>query len=894
MTPSNAVTVAGYYFDVGIIPQVYTVYLWAMDGAGNISVNAGATGTDAVTVTYTPIAPPVVSTVVVGNSDTMNGAVAERTIPGGGDVYVRWTASGTNLGATPVQLFFTSDDVTWTAFSGNLANGQNNCASVAGSGTASTLATGCYKWATGSPSSSYYRIRVSVTNTFNATSYFNSHPINTALLQILAGNTSSGIGGSAASGILLSNYGQGLADIQSLAVSSNGTIYFRDVQNGILSVDPKTGTLSQLIASGGLTSGIGDGGPVSAARLRSPVAMVMDYQGRLLVFDYDRIRRIDLTQVPPTINTFIGGGASTALTVASPLLLSISPATLGNSYQYSDYEMRPLPNGDLYFYSFGNYYLDVVKPVRVYQAASNTIFTVSPHGPVNEGSYTIADVANCAQTTFQMQFDPVSSAITSFFISGFAGAVFCGSQSAATGNLDMAYFLSPTTGLASVPPIPAAPIDGDIYEVAIDAHDGNIYSISRNGGYISKYDATGNSWTVLAGTGSAGSCVDGTSALSCNIDSATGYVDAGGQVYFSDRGRIRAIVGGKVITLYGQSVAYGDGGLATNARFGLVPAALERSDRSIVAFDRLSGRFRSAARSGTIQTIAGNDVTTGYPSVASPANAQPIRVYDQKFFLDSSDSVYYNQQYQIYRLPSAANSKWTKFTSPTGPAQASSAASNGANISNLFFPLYSVLLGWNGSSILFQSADSLSVSTTSAVMSEVNVATGLVTIDLGPKSYQIQSPALCADGTSYGSCYVQPGYFNDTSTPASAASSWDSILGKWLTLDLDGRSVRTFYNGGANMATATTLANPASSILFYTSGGIRYIYYCNSADGGLYLRNMDLGVEKALPRPVASVSCTGLTLSYDAVNSSIVFPFLQTGLYGIAELLQADPADNGM
>ena len=67
-------TISNYSFNIGIIPQAYSVYLWLMDGAGNISTNTATAGTDLVSITLSPNAPPSVSTVLVSNNDSMNGA----------------------------------------------------------------------------------------------------------------------------------------------------------------------------------------------------------------------------------------------------------------------------------------------------------------------------------------------------------------------------------------------------------------------------------------------------------------------------------------------------------------------------------------------------------------------------------------------------------------------------------------------------------------------------------------------------------------------------------------------------------------------------------------------------------------------------------------------------
>jgi hypothetical protein len=292
VTPSNSESISGYQFNLGVAPQTYSVYLWAMDGAGNISTlsnsGAGTLGKDLVTITLSHLAAPSISTLLVANSDTMNGTVAERTITADQNVYIRWTASG-NLGSTPISITATDGTSNWTVATG-LANGQNNCASVTGSGSASTSSTGCYLWTNGSPTSSYYMVRASVTDNNSQVSYASSLPINASNINILAGNTDTGLGGSATAAMLQAAYGYAnWGDAQNLVINSTGTIYFRDVTNGLVAVNPNTGLIKQIVALGATTSGYGDGGSVSNALLRFPAAIGIDGRDRIYIYDYDRI-----------------------------------------------------------------------------------------------------------------------------------------------------------------------------------------------------------------------------------------------------------------------------------------------------------------------------------------------------------------------------------------------------------------------------------------------------------------------------------------------------------------------------------------------------------------------------------------------------------------------------
>jgi hypothetical protein len=900
VTPSNSIAVTNYSFNIGILPQTYTYYLWVMDGAGNISSNSAMAAKDMATISLTPIAPPAVTTVLASNSDIMNGAAAERIISAGSDVFIRWTASGSSLSATPVSLFFTTDDKTWTSIASGLANGQNNCSSIQGSGTASATATGCYRWSSGSPTNNYYRVRVSVANSVGGTTFANSGILNANRLQVLAGNTEAGINGSAASGIFLNAIANGLTDSPSLAVANDGTIYFRDINQGIMYVKPVDGVLRSLITSGATTSGFGDGGPVSSAKLRMPSIMVIDYQGRLLVFDYDRIRRIDLSQNPPTISTLIGGGASTADSI--PLAKDLSVSSYSSFSSGGMPALKILPNGNIYFQSeaYGNNY----KRFRLYTASTgsiSSIYPVGPSTPISYGysDYSISDVTKCSANRLDMAFDPNTSAVSTFMVmfdtvrSTSAGA--CAIAPTAGGNITPTYLMD-STGQAS----PTYPTNYGNWVAAksstsVDAHDGNIYRVDLAGGAIKKYNVGANTWTTLVGTGTQGSCADGTAALSCAIAPMTAFVDASGLLYFVDGGRIRTLLNGTVTTLYGQPFGFGDGGLATNSRFNLLTSVAKRSDSTFLALDSSDFKVRSFTEGGNITIFAGNGKNSS-PNTTSAANAQPIPIAGNYVLtLDNSDNLYFGINGAIYSLSSAANAKWTLFAGGGGTAYYNAAA-NGAigtsvSISGSVTPL---VLGFNGSSILYSQYYFSGTTNQYGIYGEFTLTSPPVhNWGLGPVSAGLPGN-ICSEPSSRAACNVPGQNLANYSSYGNNLAAMDSTTGRWLLMDNNGYSVRSYSQSDINVSTTTTLANRARSITFSYQGSRRYLYYCSSDDGLIHVRNIDTSTEAIVSMPVASILCSGKSIIYEPGTGSVVFPFQQNGLSGVARLLGVDAATLGL
>src|SRR5690606_1936622 len=125
-------------------------------------------------------------------------------------------------------------------------------------------------------------------------------------LRIIGGALDQGIGGSAAAAVFFHRtvFGNG-PDSNNFLVASDGRIYVRHNTLGLLTADGYNGELKVLLSQTGTYGG--DNGPVSAATARDIGQIAFDQFERVLVYDYDRIRRIDTSLATPTIETIIGG-----------------------------------------------------------------------------------------------------------------------------------------------------------------------------------------------------------------------------------------------------------------------------------------------------------------------------------------------------------------------------------------------------------------------------------------------------------------------------------------------------------------------------------------------------------------------------------------------------------
>ncbi|HLA38505.1 MAG TPA: NHL repeat-containing protein, partial [Candidatus Glassbacteria bacterium] len=161
---------------------------------------------------------------------------------------------------------------------------------------------------------------------------------------------------------------------------------------------------------------------------------------------------------------------------------------------------------------------------------------------------------------------------------------------------------------------------------AIDT-PGNLYIADSLNHRIRKISPSGIISTI-AGTGVAGFSGDGGPAVSASLKEPLGVVvDAAGNVYIADGGRVRRISFNGVISKVAGNGWYafsGDGGPATNASFrGPAGLALDATGNLFIADDG-NHRIRKVTPGGIITTVAGNGVP-GFACDGGPAISASLK-----------------------------------------------------------------------------------------------------------------------------------------------------------------------------------------------------------------------------------------------------------------------------
>jgi hypothetical protein len=606
----------------------------------------------------------------------------------------------------------------------------------------------------------------------------------------------------------------------------------------------------------------------------------------------------------------VGGGLLSADTVSVATSLSL---TTVNQYAYSARKtpFLVLPNGDIVFFTDSSS-TTVHRRFRYYTASTNVVTSIKPSGAETVVSgKVIADLTKCAYPDIYFEYNTATSALSTLYTSFYASSSTTGCLTpnlTGSSTVDGMVKLNTSTDAIDTSQVVAAYPPGTTMNTfsQVAALDGKIYIVDRNSSYIYSYSSSTNQWTALVGTGVAGACADGTAPLSCAIDPGGAFVASTGQLYFIDRGLIRTIINNQVTTLYGQAYNYGDGGLATNARFGTLYSVVQRSDSKFITTDMLTGRMRMFARSGTVSTIAGND-TNGSQSLSSIATATGLPIQSSSYgiagniFLDSSNGIYYynGNALGVAYLPNtyATSPSTTYWTYPKASGTAwfsGSTKYNNANglLASVIKPTGAGfnILGINSSSLLLYGQTTTAGVISSIVMYEVGISNSTVTFDLGPSG---TAGTTCADGTLLSACTNSPTDFGNPELTAN----YDSVNQYWVYWDSVNNTYRTIGTGetGTINSLSGTFATPQAFMLqrFSSYNNHLYLYEC-SAGGVLYLHDTTAGTRAVLTIPVPGMLCNSSQLTYDPNAHSLAFTFIQNGLSGVAELLNVDPSQNGL
>jgi hypothetical protein len=876
VTNTQTLSLNSTAYQLSLVSGEYHAYAFVKDEAGNVSdISNAGTGTlnqDYATIDFILGTPPTINNVLVSevaNPDNPPSAV-QKTFTGPSSVYIKWTASDVEgMDATPITLYYTTDDITYSEITSGLLNASNSGCTINDTTLADDSATGCYIWNSGSTPTGYFKIRVKALDSSGQISLTSSDSMNVSSIKFIAGNTDPGLGASAASAVFFpTDVSNATPDNGHMLIATNGDFYFKDKSRGLLKVKASDGLQNLFIAkdtSIDLTDVAQSGNITSATRLKSPQYIALDFEGNILVYDYDRIRKIDLSVTPNTINTVIGGGALITDNV-DPLDVSF---TTMSAYEFSYMIFTPLPNGDIFFQS-DKYFTSPALGYRVryYTKSTNKVTSFYPGGAGHNADNT-ADLTNCNFKKPNITFNTTTSAVTSANVIAYCSGAYYGV------SLDTTTFQS--VGNTAIHPAAVVNWNG-----ARAGMDGNSYLVNKVSGALYKFNTATTVWDKIAGTTSVGRCADGNLATSCKVHPYDSFVDALGKIHFLDRGKIRYIdSSGNLQTLMGQSGDYGDGLNATNARFGKVFVFRHWNDAGtdkFVMLDHFESRMREFPYEGVISTIAGNG-STAIPSKSADASSEPIYVqgagaYWLGFAIDqTSGNIFMNSSNRTVGYINRATNRWIDVIGGGATMYYNGDAMTGNNITN----------DYGYSPIVMAQADN------KLVVGWTNYQAGVGLKDMNYKIYDQTtsytqthlvgssgySNSVCANGTALNACSVM------RPTDGAVSITWDSVQSQWLFLDTYTGNINNLKIGNIT----DTFMTSAQGILAFTyRAGNDTTYYCNAADGKLY-KKTGAGAETVFDWPIPSLKCNGRSMHYHSGRDSLFFIYEQNGLYGLAEYL---------
>lgn len=911
LTPNTTLNLTNYGLFLGLTPGEYSAYAWAKDSADNVSalsldIFAMPTGTEGVDfdkITYSPIAPPTIENILTSNSATIQNTRSERFINLGETVYIKWTASQANMSPGAVRIYFTTDDQTWTLItSPSINNGVNGTCVLDGPGAADDTATGCYTWENGSPTNEYYKIRVSITDNNGSTTFGSSLPINSEFINIIAGNTETGLNGSANSAVFnvfQRENNNGVTPHQ-FTVSNEGILYFNDDANGIIYVNPVDNVVRTLVKKTNPCTVNDAKINITTACIKTVYALDSDHSGNLWIYDDNRIRRINLNETPITIETIIGGGTETSLPISNAKDFLIEAPSAGNRHHF---QFHFLPNNDLLFSNneISHNLTELItsgRSFKLYNHASGHITSWVPSGIANTET-ALQNISNCGFTNVTFAFNPNTKAITSVLMKTVGYNLWPNCYMSSTGEN---VFRSNTTLINSSGsilgphpqnPTTVNPMHSSTVAQFTTSKRGDIYAFDRN--RIFKFDIANNNWIHIYGNNTRGTCNDNQLATTCPGDIDDIYVVSDDRLFFSERGRIRTIDSlGNVVTLFGQSLSHGDNNLAENARFNYISMIQRAPNGNIGILDKNEYKMREVdTNSRIIRSIIGNGLG-GNATLNTPATETTLpyngTAFDVGYFVYlPNNNVVINETLSRFAEWDRTTTHLTRVVGAGGTSYASGTGLVGTAITHSggrFLPL-----GSYGNYILQGAYSDFSGSTRDSMILLHDTSDSYRTSILARRSGTNQAVGTaCSDGTSLLNCILPRPQGAPYAVSVTQFSPTDNA---WLIhYTSDPRKIRAMISGG-NMSTLLELAEPVINFqrVRLTGPSRDYLYYCSGTRQKIIRVDFtDPGniVEHTLDWPIESIKCSGKALVYDdsdPANPRLIFNFIQNGMHGVAEYL---------
>jgi len=642
-------------------------------------------------------------------------------------------------------------------------------------------------------------------------------------------------------------------------------------------------------------------------------SLALDYQNNLLIYDYDRIRKVDLTTYK--ITTLVGGGSSyidgTATVAANSIKIG---ATTADNYA----TMIPMPNGEIYF-TAENPSLKIASEITstttqktspierkyvppVAPATVGTIEAIAYSGGVgmsnlpseiwnqNPNFNTNGSRISTLSADFAIEYNPnqLNPPITSWL------------KNFARGNIGdsvtMMTRIDPAQNYLGVGPYDLSILN---YGTVYTGMNGKIYWIRRGRTQLSLYNPSTNGLIHELGTGAntshyplSGPCADGTPKLSCKVNIDQIFVNKAGRIYFMDQGLVRTINdAGNVITLFGQYGSYGGSGvLAQNARIGGMDSAkldTTVTPRRVVINDSMGNFYRDLIVGGNLSNLTASNYSPYGPNY---------------FVIDSVGNIITTKDsYFIKKFDRSANGgvgDWSNLVgtgSNTGNGTTTftyyDASADGKIGSQIALSQYNnSVLGWYGTKII---TDRFAYSSGSHL--------GCMTKFYDSADYYRQSSFMGQGGStvcsattmvvgdsvssnpmglySLSNVIYEPG-FEPSTNPSTGLTE-----GKLIFSNKTNKIYKVNPWGVNELLTTLTSTHVVSSLAHSFDANGLSLYYCSG--GRIYKWNasQNSGAPQLLPWVASGVSCSSKVIDYDSATHSLYFPVTQNGLFGYAEYL---------
>jgi len=857
------------FFTIGFnTTGTYKIYAWVKNTAGNISElgssGMGSLGVDMGSINFTQGQPPSVINVIATKRDDPSSPMTsdDLTAESGTDVFIKWKITDdSSIPTQSIKLYYTTNDSTYSLISENLDNGINGACTI----DDVTTYSGCYKWTSGSPASTYFKVRVLVTDASGLSAQASSVALNTSNFRFLAGNTDPGTGGSAASAIINTDVMEENTDVHSLVVTPSGKFFIQDSLRGLVSIDPQDGKLNIVLPLN--TSTLSPDGPVSTNTLRSSMAQILlDFEGNLIIYDYSRIRKLNLST--NTITTLIGGGVSTDSGVLGPQLSVLCDTTATYC------PINVLPNGDIYFFRTKAVYtaagLTNDKTLYRYSNTDGRVYNIYPNGTFKTDNNISYNIRESSFTHFGIEFDP--SVSSNNYIQRFYAnfrrypCVGCGDahNPARLSTIDWQSFGTPYNALTIFASSFVQSMNGQLHSIPeTGANNKGLYRLNRSS----------NAWEkILGGSTTSPVCTDGMDALSCKVYIQDAFITAAGKVYFLDNGLVRTIdEDNTVVTLFGQRKNFGDGGSALSARFHSLQSIDQTSDGKIVILDRMENTLREMTVGGQITKLA--DMNGGYWGADFQIHVNRDNNLNDVFVASS-----YTSAMRGILKWERATGNITQIVGGTGGGTTSYLTGDGLAGANIQAGAYPVqVMGIGGGKILgsIYTWNSGTGKYNNSYWKLFDMTDNFKQSHLAGQSEDLNTTPVFSVGTAVTNSAAPLG-------PSHTRGYWDADTNTWYFGSFS-QGLRALPVGGTITQAFILPRSFSSWTMIKNSSNEWVIYYCSN--GKIYKYNpLSIPNETALNAPVSSITCTGKAM-FRSSRNSIVFPYSQNGLIGIAEII---------